>query len=263
MTTDSLLTFASHIYAVAALAYLAMLLRPLAALAWVGRALVAGGLVVHGLYLLQVLNQEVPVLSRAEGLAAAGFVTLFIFLGLELFYRRPVLGAFVTPLAVGVLLPAASIGQPVEGSSLHGPLLSVHIGLAVLGLAAFAVAAAVAGMYLLMEREARRKRFGLIFERLPSLQFLDDLHRRLGLVGFVVLSLTLLSGAYFARATPLESWSFKAVATVLVWLVFGLLLQARMLGGWKGRRLAVVTMAGFGILLVSFFGSYVPVAVGS
>lgn len=263
MTTDTLLTTASHIYAVAALAYLAMVVRPVAPLAWVARGLVGVGLVLHGSFLWQ-RAQETPTFGRAEGLAAVGFVALLIFIWLEVLYRRPVLGAFVTPLVVGVLLPAGSIGQPVAGSSLHGPLLSIHILLAVVGLAAFAVAAAVAGMYLLMEREARSKRFGLIFNRLPSLQFLDDLHRRLGLAGFLVLSLTLLSGAWFAREAPSAgTWTFKAVATVLVWVIFGVLLQARLFGGWKGRRLAIVTMAGFGVLLVSFFGSYVPGAGGS
>ena len=49
----------------------------------------------------------------------------------------------------------------------------------------------VAAMYLLMERQVKTKRFGLLFSRLPSLQFLDDLHRKLVLWGFLALSLTL------------------------------------------------------------------------
>lgn len=260
MTNHALLSLACHGYALAALAYLTVLIRPLPALAWVGRGLVAGGLVLHGMALVRTWIMTGALLAgRVEALSMVGFVTLALFLALEVGYRRPVMGAFVTPLAVGVLLPGIFYGPQSVGSALHGPLLAVHVGLAVAGLAAFAVATGVAGMYLVMEREAKRKRFGLLFDRLPSLQFLDDLHRKLALWGFLGLSLTLISGAFFARTSETSYWSLKAIVTVGVWLIFGLVLQARVFGGWRGRKLALLTMGGFCVLLVSFVGSYSPV----
>lgn len=257
MTNHALLSLACHGYALAALAYLTVLIRPLPALAWAARALVGGGLVLHGISLVRSWVLAGALFAgRAEALSVVAFATLMIFLALEVGYRRPVIGAFVTPLAVGVVLPGVFYGPQTLGSALHGPLLSVHVGLAAAGLAAFAVATGVAGMYLVMEREAKRKRFGLLFDRLPSLQFLDDLHRKLALWGFFGLSLTLISGAFFARDTATSYWSLKAVITVGVWLVFGAVLQARTFGGWRGRKLALLTMAGFCVLLVSFIGSY-------
>lgn len=260
MTNHALLSLACHGYALAALAYLSVLIRPLPALAWVGRGLVGAGLVLHGLALVRgwMMTGELFA-GRVEALSTVGFVTLSLFLALEVGYRRPVMGAFVTPLAVGVLLPGIFYGPQSLGSALHGPLLAVHVGLAAAGLAAFAVATGVAGMYLVMEREAKRKRFGLLFERLPSLQFLDDLHRRLALWGFLGLSLTLVSGAFFARSSEASFWTVKAVVTVGVWVVFGVVLQARVFGGWRGRKLALMTMTGFCVLLLSFISSYAPV----
>lgn len=257
MTNHALLSVACHGYALAALAYLTVLIRPLPLLAWVARGLVGGGLLLHGTALVRAyLQTGMFFAGRAEALSAVAFVTLAIFLVMEVGYRRPVIGAFVTPLAVGVVIPGALYGPQTLGSLLHGPLLAVHVALAAAGLAAFAVATGVAGMYLLMEREAKRKRFGLLFDRLPSLQFLDDLHRKLALWGFLGLSLTLISGAFFARSADASYWSVKAVVTVGVWLVFGLVLQARVFGGWRGRKLALLTMTGFGVLLLSFIGSY-------
>jgi ABC-type uncharacterized transport system permease subunit len=174
-------------------------------------------------------------------------------------YRKPVIGAFITPLAVAVLLPGVLLdgGQPLN-SAVQRPLLPLHITIALLGVAASAVAAGVAGMYLLMERQVKGKRFGLLFSRLPSLEFLDTLNRRLVVVGFIALSVTLITGAFFSSAASgfVWAWSSKQIATLVAWGVFAALVSARSFGGWRGRRVALLTMTGFGLLLVSFLSSY-------
>jgi ABC-type uncharacterized transport system permease subunit len=142
--------------------------------------------------------------------------------------------------------------------------LPVHITIALLGMAASAVAAGVALMYLLMERQVKGKRFGLLFSRLPSLEFLDTLNRRLVVVGFIALSVTLVTGAFFSSAAPgfFWTWTSKQIATLVAWAVFAALVGARSFGGWRGRRVALLTMTGFGLLLVSFLSSYDFIHVG-
>ncbi len=94
---------------------------------------------------------------------------------------------------------------------------------------------------------------------MPSLELLDDLNRRLVVWGFIALSLTLLTGAWVqARLRPEERWSPAEVAVVVAWAVFGVLLQARFFAGWRGRRVALLTMAGFGVLVASFVTRYGP-----
>jgi ABC-type uncharacterized transport system permease subunit len=113
-------------------------------------------------------------------------------------------------------------------------------------------------MYLLMERQVKGKRFGLLFSRLPSLEFLDTLNRQLVVVGFIALSVTLVTGAFFSSAAPgfFWTWTSKQIATLVAWAVFAALVGARSFGGWRGRRVALLTMTGFGLLLVSFLSSY-------
>ncbi|MCI0572840.1 MAG: cytochrome c biogenesis protein CcsA [Myxococcaceae bacterium] len=266
--THSLLSIACHAYGLAALVYLALLVRPVEALAWAGRLMVGGGLLLHGVALAFLWTDQgsLPV-GMAQGFSTVAFLSLAIFLALDVAYRRPVLGAFVTPLAVAVLVPGVLLRGGSSPLDVDGrqPLLPVHVSVALLGLAAFAVAAMVAAMYLLMERQVKGKKFGLLFARLPSLQFLDELHRKLVLWGFLALSLTLVSGAFFASRSPggLWQWEWKTVATLVAWVVFGTTLQARMFGGWRGRRVALLTMAGFGILLLSFLSSYAPLGGGA
>jgi len=135
----------------------------------------------------------------------------------------------------------------------------VHIAVALAGLAVFGVATAVAGVYLAVERMLKGKRFGPVFRRVPSLELLDDLNRRLVVWGFIALSLTLLTGAWVqARLRPDTRWSPAELAVVVAWMAFGVVLQLRILAGWRGRRVALLTMAGFGVLVVSFVSRYGP-----
>src|SRR3954469_2400135 len=108
--TRTLLSIACHAYGAAALVYLAQLVRPLPALAWTARGLVGGGLLLHGgaLATLWTSQGSMPV-GMAQGFSLLAFLWLAIFLGVDLRYRRPVMGAFVTPLAVAVLVPGLLI----------------------------------------------------------------------------------------------------------------------------------------------------------
>ena len=260
----TLSSLAAHAYITASLVYLAFLVRQWPPLATAGRVLVGAGLALHAVALGVLLGAQGGAPSGlAQGFSILAFLLLAIFLGLDLRYRRPVLGAFVTPLAVAVMVPVLllhGVGAPLP-PNLRGPLLPVHVTIALLGLAAFAVAAAVAVMYLVMERQVKAKHFGLLFARMPSLEFLDRLNRRLVIWGFIALSVTLVTGGMFANhaAGLFWVWDVKQVVTVGAWVIFAALLNARFFAGWQGRRVALLTMAGFGLLLVSFLSSYTPV----
>src|SRR5260370_9097385 len=101
-------------------------------------------------------------------------------------------------------------------------------------------------MYLLLDRQMKGKRFGMLFSRLPSLGFLDELNRRLVVWGFIALSVTLITGAYFASGIQgvYWVWQSKEIATLVAWARFAGLLTARALAGCQGRTVAILTMAG-------------------
>ncbi|NOJ80071.1 cytochrome C assembly family protein [Myxococcus xanthus] len=258
--SHTLVSLACHAYGIAAVVYLAYLVRQSEALATAGRVLVGGGLALHGVALFELLGvQSGRPVGLAQGFSALAFLLLAIFLFLDVRYRRPVIGAFLTPLALAALLPGLLLqgGQAPLPPGVRQPLLPLHITLALVGLAAFAVAAGVGVMYVLMERQVKAKRFGLLFSRLPSLEFLDTLNRRLVVWGFMALSITLATGAFFVGTAP-GPWTVdgKTLATLVAWAVFAALLVARSVAGWRGRRVAFLTMAGFCLVMVSFLSSY-------
>jgi ABC-type uncharacterized transport system permease subunit len=251
---------AFHAYALGAIAYLALLAGRRVGMVWTARVLTLLGWVLQGTGLgLLLAGQGWRPHGFAESLSVLAFLLVALFLAIELRTRAPVLGAFLAPAAVAVWLPGLWLkpqGAPSD-SGVWTPLLVAHIGVALTGLAVFAVATGVAVAFLLLERQVKGKHFGVLFERLPSLELLDGLNRRLVIWGFVALSLTLVTGLGVA-AHSADAGAFIGVelTTAVAWLVFAGLLQARVLAGWRGRRVAWLTMAGFGLLVLSFVGTY-------
>lgn len=253
---------AFHAYGFGAIAYLTLLAGRREGLVWAARGLTLVGWVLQGVGLAVLLaGQGWQPHGFAEGLSVLAFLLVAVFLVIELRTRAPVLGAFLAPAAVAVWLPALWILPEGELSTKKPwtPMLVAHIGVALTGLAVFAVATGVAVAFLLLERQVKGKRLGLLFERLPSLELLDGLNRRLVTWGFIALSLTLVTGMYVAyRSTDVRPFQAVEITTAVAWLVFAGLLQARVLAGWRGRRVAWLTMAGFGLLVLSFVGTYGP-----
>ena len=166
------------------------------------------------------------------------------------------LGAFVTPLVLVTLLPALFLGHggKLEAipEAIRRPVLPVHIVSAFLGIAFFAIAAGVALMYLLQEREVKGKRFGALFSRLPSLDSLDKLNQRLVRAGFLVFTLALVTGTVIAKGVWKSAWSWdpQQISSLVIWLLYGGLVQLRHTG-WHGRRYALLTIAGFALVIGS------------
>lgn len=254
-------------YAVSAAMYLAYLLKPAGVSARFGAWAMGVGFVFHG----GAVAFRVMELARdgtfrfAEGLSFLAFLTVGAALLVNRFYRVPIIGAFVAPLVLAVLVPAHAIPGaevPVSGS-LVSVVLPLHIGVALAGVALFALGFGVALMYLLLERELKAKKLGAMFRRLPSLQLLDSLNYRLVVLGFVALSVTIVTGALFSEMATGELVEFGAKQTfaLVAWGLIAAVVALRQTIGWRGRRVAVATMAGFVLMTFAYAGIFVGGAV--
>jgi ABC-type uncharacterized transport system permease subunit len=254
------LRFAALLYAGAAAAYVVFFARPRhARAATIGGALLAVAFLVHaigiGLGCKEFGGTE--FFTQRGSLVLLAWLLAGAYLVMQRLYGLPTVGAFVTPLVLVVLVPTL-FGQP--GQSEVDPdfirsrwLLQAHIAVAVLGVALFAIAALVAVMYLLQEREVKGKHFGALFSRLPSLESLDRLNQRLVRAGFLVFTVALLAGTLVASQVWKRAWEWdpQQVRALLVWILYGALVQVRHLG-WHGRRFALMTIAGFALLVGSW-----------
>jgi cytochrome c-type biogenesis protein CcsB len=190
--------------------------------------------------------------SFHDQLSLLAWLIVGLYLGLQLRAPLAVLGALVTPLAFLLTLSAYVFysGADPLPSELATAWLPAHIAPAFLGYAVFALAACVSLVYLLHERQLKAKRRGRL--RLPSLEALDELNYRCVAWGFALFTIGIVTGSLLAKVAWGAFWSWEPVQvlSVLAWLLYAVLLQARTLG-WRGRRAATLTLVGFALLIVS------------
>lgn len=249
-------------YAAAACFYLALLVRPGTRRARVAGALLLAGFLLHGGSVLGRIGAfaEDPTFRLGEGLSILAFFTVAACLAVIRFYRMPVVGAFVSPLVVAVLVPAHAVPGaevPISGAFLD-VVMPIHIVVALGGLALFTLGFGVALMYLLLERELKRKKLGAMFARLPSLHTLDSLNYRLVVLGFVLLSVTVATGALFSGMEG-GRWLVlgpKQGFALIAWGLVAAVVALRQTVGWRGRRVAVATMAGFFLMTCAYAGIF-------
>jgi ABC-type transport system involved in cytochrome c biogenesis permease subunit len=172
-----------------------------------------------------------------------------------------VLGAFVLPIVV-ILAVKASAALPGDlGPALGSAWVWVHIGLALVGIAAFVLNFAGAIMYLLQERQLKAKRPGAVYYRLPALQTLDHLTYRTLALGFPFLTVALILGAAWARAAWGSVFAFDPLALLsfVAWVIYAGTLAGRAAGGWHGRRAAYFAIVGFAALVLTLgAGLFLP-----
>ncbi|MGZ3158168.1 MAG: cytochrome C assembly family protein [Burkholderiaceae bacterium] len=165
--------------------------------------------------------------------------------------------------AVAVILPILFPGTVVslEGKS---PLFSWHIAIAILAYSTLTIAAFHAVLMTLQESRlhtraavAQNGWFSLAIDRLPALLTMEKLLFRMIGFGFVLLTLTVLSGVVFSEQLfgKAVKWDHKTVFTMMSWALFGILLAGRKWRGWRGRTALSFTLLGFTTLLLAYVGS--------
>jgi ABC-type uncharacterized transport system permease subunit len=152
----------------------------------------------------------------------------------------------------GGLLPLA--GMP--------PAFGWHIVVAIMAYSTLTIAAFHAVLMALQEtrlhtRSAQAGWLAAAIDQLPALLTMEKLLFRLIWIGFVLLSLTVLSGIVFSEQLfgKVMKWDHKSIFTLLSWLLFAALLAGRQWRGWRGKTALRFTLAGFATLVLAYVGS--------
>jgi ABC-type uncharacterized transport system permease subunit len=96
-----------------------------------------------------------------------------------------------------------------------------------------------------------------LVDRLPALLTMEKILFRFVLFGFVLLTLTVLSGVIFSEQVlgVAFKWDHKTLLSLLSWLLFAILLTGRYWRGWRGKTVLSFTLSGFVTLLLAYVGS--------
>jgi ABC-type transport system involved in cytochrome c biogenesis permease subunit len=151
-------------------------------------------------------------------------------------------------------------GPEIMEAKLKSGWFYLHVGFAFIGYATFAVAFATSVMYLLQRRQLKAKKsFDSLFNRLPSLEVLDDLNQKLINLGFPFFTIAIGAGIYWAHESKIlgPNWPNdpKVVFTVITWLLYAALFHIRLLSVARGKRVAHLTIIAFVFIVLTFLGT--------
>jgi ABC-type uncharacterized transport system permease subunit len=162
------------------------------------------------------------------------------------------LAAILPPLFPGSLMPMQD----------QSPAFGWHVAVAVLAYSTLTIAAFHAVLMAFQEarlhtRSAANGWLDAAIDQLPALLTMEKLLFRMIGIGFVLLSLTVLSGVVFSEQLFGRAlrWDHKNVFALLSWVLFAALLAGRRWRGWRGKTALRFTLAGFATLALAYVGS--------
>jgi len=199
-----------------------------------------------------------PLSNLYESLVFFAWCIIVLHPFLEWKYKNRVIGIIGSLLAVAALAYASLKPSQIQPliPALKSNWLIAHVFTCFIGYASFAIAFGISLLYLL-----RRIGGPSVLERLPSDSLLDELTHQLVMFGFLFLSAGIISGAVWANSAWGRYWGWdpKETWSLVTWFVYATLLHARFMRGWRGNKIAVLSIVGFLAVLFTYFGvNYLP-----
>ena len=224
-----------------------------------------GWFVVFMLFMSQlfraIVEQHAPWSNLYEFSLSFTFALLLCYLIFEARFHERVRawGLYVCLLAVVTVGIAIFLGITygmINGSTQlipalqDKPILTIHVSMAIFAYALFSVSFGAALIVLAQNGEGQR------FAWLPSAEAADELGYKAVIVGFPLLALTLILGAYWANYAWGHYWSWdpKETSALVTWLIYAVYLHARGIRGWHGKRAAWLLTLGFAATLFTYYG---------
>ncbi|WP_394771667.1 c-type cytochrome biogenesis protein CcsB [Lacisediminihabitans sp.] len=213
---------------------------------------------VAGTVLRGVAAHRVPWANMFEFSLTASAIIVGVFIVVQVWQDLRFLGAYITGFAL-IVLGFGTVGFYVSVVPLPPALQSywlvIHVFVATLGTAFFAIGAGLSLVQLIQSRREANKFAGLKFlDTVPGSVALENLAYRVIVVGFVFWTFTLMAGAIWAEHAwgRYWGWDTKEVWTFIIWTIFAGYIHARATRGWRGSRSAWLAIIGFSAVMFNF-----------
>jgi ABC-type uncharacterized transport system permease subunit len=198
--------------------------------------------------------RHLPVDNFYETLSVCAFLVATLFLFVYWRYQFASLNVFLFPL-VSLMTLVAAMERPVGSWSsprVRDAWLAVHVLLILAGFAALVMTAVAALFYLIREKQLKAKKTRSLFDRLPPLGTLDELITRSMSIGFVFMTLGVITASTWAFVESGTRWitEGKIAISFFTWLLCLVMVFLRATAGWRGRKAALmaISVLGFSVL---------------
>ncbi len=203
-----------------------------------------------------------PLANFYESLIFFAWTIVLLYLLMEWRLKNRSIGVFVMPMAF-LIMSYASIAPGINNRieplipALQSNWLTSHVLTCFMGYAAFTVAFALGIMFLVKNATgADSSGSGEFIRRLPSEYQMDELIYSCAALGFIFLTLGIVTGSVWAHYAWGSYWSWdpKETWSLITWLTYAVMLHVHLVRGWRGRRMAIMAIVGFGCVLFTYLG---------
>jgi cytochrome c-type biogenesis protein CcsB len=124
-----------------------------------------------------------------------------------------------------------------------------------IGYAALGIAFCLSLTYLIKKID-NPKRKSFFLKAIPNLDILDELSYQMIIIGFVLLTLCIITGSVWAHSAWGRYWGWdpKETWSLITWLVYAIVLHSRMMRGWRGTKMAILSIIGFFCVIFTYLG---------
>ncbi|HDL07736.1 MAG TPA: c-type cytochrome biogenesis protein CcsB [Desulfobacteraceae bacterium] len=200
-----------------------------------------------------------PLSNLYESLIFFSWTIGVIYLFVEYKYKYHIIGAFTTPMAFFAMAYASlstNINDRIQPlvPALKSNWLIAHVITCFIGYASFAIACGLSLMYLLTKLDSKSKDF--FVDHFPKTRILDELTHQMIMFGFLFLTIGIITGSVWANSAWGRYWGWdpKETWSLITWFVYAILLHARLIRGWYGKRIAYLSIMGFMAVIFTYFG---------
>lgn len=180
-------------------------------------------------------------------------ITIFVLM-LLLFRPLEILALIVFPLAaLSILFVQWFPGQAIINAAASSGSL-FHIILSIVTFCVLSLAALLALLLALEQWLLHGKHYGVVLQKLPPIETMETLMFQVISLGFILLSVVVVTSWYFYHALIWQQKMLmhKAIFSVAAWFVFAILLIGRQRWGWRGRRAIYSTLVGVILLVIAY-----------
>jgi HemX protein len=224
--------------------------------------LLLGGAIFHTIAMFKrgFSLERCPINNLYEATLFVAWTIVTVYLVIGAWSRLRFLGAFVSPLLLGLgvfaLMPALDVRGPTPNFT--GGWSSLHKALILLAYGAFGLASVAGLMYVVQDRNLKYHKLTAALSLLPPIQRVEVAVGRLLMAGFILLSAGLVVSSIYLKQTRdvYVSTDPQVVYSILVWVLYLALLIARWGYSQRGRRFAMGAIGSFAFVLLTFWGVY-------
>lgn len=223
---------------------------------WTGRAswyVFLLGFALNTAYLVcrGVVAGRLPLSNQFEFSTAFAWGIALVYIVLRLRFAADWVSAIAMPTAFLVLSYAALLPKEITElmPALRSAWFGLHIGSAVFSYAAFAISGCVGLVYLIKLKKGEA-------EDSAALVQMDYMSYRLIALGFLLLTVVILSGCIWAEQAWSSFWSWdpKETWALITWIVYAIYLHQRLRLKWKGKNMALFAAVSVVVVVFTFIG---------